>query len=43
MPASTYVRPTVWVPPAHVVDRMMEAGSPAFGARWRVKEVTLVD
>jgi hypothetical protein len=53
MPASKYVRPTVWVPPAvslvlqpqpplapsippaHVVDLMTEAGSAAFGARWR--------
>jgi hypothetical protein len=61
MPASKYVRPTVWVPPAvaavlqpqpplapsippvHVVDLMTEAGSPAFGARWRVKDAKLVE
>lgn len=61
MPASKYVRPTVWVPPAasavlqpqpplapsippsHVVDLMTEAGSAAFGARWRVKEAKIVE
>jgi hypothetical protein len=61
MPASKYVRPTVWVPPAvsavlqpqpplapsippvHAVDLMTEAGSAAFGARWRVKEAKLVE
>src|SRR5262245_65872305 len=60
MPASKYVRPTVWVPPTvspvlqpqpplapsipplHVVDLMTEAGSAAFGARWRVKEAKIV-
>jgi len=61
MPASTYVRPTVWVPPTiaallqpqppvapsippvHVVDLMTEAGTAAFGARWRVKEAKIVE
>jgi hypothetical protein len=31
------------IPPAHVVDLMTEAGSAAFGARWRVKEAKIVE
>ena len=31
------------VPPAHVVDLMTEAGSAAFGARWKAKEAKLVE
>jgi hypothetical protein len=31
------------VPPAHVVDLMTEAGSAAFGARWRGREAKIVE
>jgi len=31
------------IPPVHVVDLMTEAGSAAFGARWRVKEAKLIE
>ena len=31
------------IPPVHVVDLMTEAGSAAFGARWRVKEAKIVE
>ena len=31
------------IPPSHVVDLMTEAGSTAFGARWRVKEAKIVE
>jgi len=31
------------LPPAHVVDLMTEAGSALFGARWRAKEVKIVE
>src|SRR6188508_2914808 len=31
------------IPPVHVVDLMTEAGSAAFGARWRAKEAKLVE
>ncbi len=31
------------IPPAHVVDLMTEAGSAAFGARWRAMEAKLVE
>jgi gluconolactonase len=31
------------VPPVHVVDLMTQAGSAAFGARWRAREAKLVE
>jgi hypothetical protein len=31
------------IPPVHVVDLMTDAGSAAFGARWRVKEAKVVE
>jgi len=31
------------IPPVHVVDLMSEAGSAAFGARWRGKEAKIVE
>src|SRR5262249_52279484 len=45
MPPLLMPQPTIapLVPPVHVVDLMTAEGSAAFGARWRAKEVKIVE